>query len=41
MPKGRPWDYKKSDPRYKPKKKMDKKKRMAAFHKMLRMRKGA
>ena len=40
MPKGRPWDYAKSDPRYRPKKK-DRKKRMAAFHKMLRMRKGA
>ena len=39
MPKGRPWDYAKSDPRYKPKK--DRKKRMAAFHKMLRMRRGA
>lgn len=39
MPKGRPWDYKKSDPRYRKPGKFDKRK--AAFHKMLRMRKGA
>lgn len=38
MPKGRPWDYAKSDPRYKPKKKMDKKERRAAFLEMVKKR---
>ena len=36
MPKGRPWDYAKSDPRYR--KRGKKEKRMAAFMEMVKKR---